>query len=116
VFDAVEDAFEGIDFLVTACLGVAGVPNGETGRTVGPTVIGGRPVEPTIGWCLTHPINFSGHPAITIPIGDTPDGLPVGLQIVGRRWQDHQLLAFAGMVEELLGAPTAASRFAGDLR
>jgi amidase/aspartyl-tRNA(Asn)/glutamyl-tRNA(Gln) amidotransferase subunit A len=116
VFDAVEDAFEGIDFLVTACLGVAGVPNGEPGRTVGPSVIADRPVEPTIGWCLTHPINFSGHPAITIPIGDTADGLPVGLQIIGRRWHDHQLLAFARVVEELLQAPTAAGRFSGHLR
>lgn len=35
----------------------------------------------------TMPFNVSGHPAIAVPIGQTKDGLPIGMQIVGKRWR-----------------------------
>jgi len=99
VFDAIELALEHCDVIATPTLAVAGVENGEWGRTVGPTWINGVEVESTIGWTLTHPLNLSGHPAITVPIGFTAEGLPVGLQLVGRRWDDAGLLALATSIE-----------------
>jgi amidase/aspartyl-tRNA(Asn)/glutamyl-tRNA(Gln) amidotransferase subunit A len=102
VFDAIELAFEHCDVIATPTLAVAGVENGEWGRTVGPTSIHGVEVEPTIGWTLTHPLNLSGHPAITVPIGFTTEGLPVGLQLVGRRWDDAGLTALAAAIEASL--------------
>lgn len=46
---------------------------------------------------LTRPFNLSGHPAISIPVpSDT--GLPVGLQLVGRRAEDEFLCALAGRI------------------
>lgn len=111
VFDAIEDAFDVVDVIATPCLGVAGVPNGRFGATIGPTEIGGRPVEPTIGWCLTYPTNFSGHPSVTVPIGVGADGLPIGLQLIGSRWADRDLLGLAAGVEALIGnRPRTAAR------
>lgn len=44
-----------------------------------------------------------GVPAISVPIGITASGLPVGLQIVGHGGQDHAVLEFAQYVEEIRG-------------
>jgi amidase/aspartyl-tRNA(Asn)/glutamyl-tRNA(Gln) amidotransferase subunit A len=51
---------------------------------------------------MTFPINFTGHPAISVPAGFTPEGLPVGLQIVGRRHADETVLALASRFERML--------------
>lgn len=48
-------------------------------------------------------ISVAGLPAISIPIGDTPEGLPVGAQIVARRGDDGALMRFAAACESLLG-------------
>lgn len=45
------------------------------------------------------PYNLTGQPSIVLPIGQTPDGLPVGVQIIGRRWNDMRLLAIAAALE-----------------
>lgn len=42
------------------------------------------------------PFNLSGHPAVVIPIGQTQDGLPIGMQIIGKRWREMELLAIGG--------------------
>nr|WSW66789.1 amidase [Streptomyces sp. NBC_00995] len=52
---------------------------------------------------LTCAFNLSGHPAASVPAGFTPDGCPVGLQLVARRGADARLLAAARAVEEALG-------------
>jgi amidase len=41
----------------------------------------------------------TGHPAISAPAGFTPEGLPVGLQIVGRARDDWGVLQFANAFE-----------------
>jgi amidase len=38
-------------------------------ETVGPSRINDVEVDPLIGWCLTYFVNFSGHPAVSIPAG-----------------------------------------------
>ena len=45
--------------------------------------------------------NFTGHPVVVIPIGKTKSGLPIGVQIVGKRWQDLELLAIAKEIERM---------------
>ena len=44
---------------------------------------------------FTRPFNFSGHPAISLPCGFTPAGLPVGLQLVGRLFDEATVLRAA---------------------
>jgi amidase len=41
------------------------------------------------------PFNLSGHPAVVIPIGQTQNGLPIGMQVVGKRWKEIEMLAIA---------------------
>jgi amidase/aspartyl-tRNA(Asn)/glutamyl-tRNA(Gln) amidotransferase subunit A len=77
------------------------VDNVNNGNTKGPDQINGEPVDPLIGWCLTYPINLIGHPAASIPAGLTPNNLPVGMQIIGRRYADADVLAASAALERL---------------
>ncbi len=43
--------------------------------------------------------NLTGFPALTVPVGHDPDGLPVGLQLMGRPWAEHTLLTAGSVVE-----------------
>ncbi len=71
----------------------------------GPSHIDGTPVDPFFDdWCvLALPANLTGQPACAVPTGLTPDGLPVGMQVIGPRWSDSRVLAVADRHEELTG-------------
>lgn len=100
ILAAVENVFRGFDYIVSPTLSVLSVDNTDDGNTLGPAEVNGEPVDRLIGWCLTYPFNFSGHPAISIPAGFATNGFPVGLQIVGRRWADLSVLAAADAFEK----------------
>lgn len=51
----------------------------------------------------TMPFNLSGHPAVVIPVGQTQKGLPVGLQVVGKRWREGDLFAIATQIDSIVG-------------
>ncbi|MET8872241.1 amidase [Nocardia sp. NPDC004604] len=101
VFDMINGVLEDYDAIVTPTTAVAGVANTEDGWTVGPDTVNGESVDPLLGWCLTHPFNYSGHPAISVPAGTSPVGLPVGMQIVGRRFRDDTVLGLAAAYERI---------------
>ena len=48
---------------------------------------------------LTQLFNMTGHPAIALPAGTTPDGWPVGVHLVGRHGRTGRLLDLAAAVE-----------------
>jgi aspartyl-tRNA(Asn)/glutamyl-tRNA(Gln) amidotransferase subunit A len=48
----------------------------------------------------TRPFNAFGLPAVSIPCGFTDDGLPVGLQIAGPKFDESSVLAFAHAFEQ----------------
>jgi Asp-tRNA(Asn)/Glu-tRNA(Gln) amidotransferase A subunit family amidase len=52
------------------------------------------------------PANLTGHPAISFPAGYTAAGLPVGMQAMGRHWDEHLLLRIAYNAERLLARRT----------
>jgi amidase len=65
-----------------------------------PTQINGKPLDNYTQWFyLTYGITVTGLPAISVPCGFTRGGLPVGLQIVGRRCQDAAVLRAAAAFE-----------------
>ncbi len=73
-----------------------------------PTEVAGRRLETYIQWVyLTYAISVVGLPAISVPCGFTRAGLPVGLQIVGRRMQDAAVLRAAAAFER--AAPWAGT-------
>ena len=49
-------------------------------------------------------VSVTGHPAISVPAGFTPEGLPVGLQIVGRHQDDLGVLQLAYAFEQATGS------------
>ena len=62
-----------------------------------------------LAWvAFTYPFNLTGQPAATVPCGFTKDGLPIGLQIVGRRLMDATVLQAAAAFEA--AAPWADRR------
>jgi Asp-tRNA(Asn)/Glu-tRNA(Gln) amidotransferase A subunit family amidase len=46
--------------------------------------------------------NFTGLPAISFPVGYTTSGLPIGMQAMGRAWQEHLLLRLAVNAEQAI--------------
>jgi len=87
--------FEKYDLLLTPT--VACPPFGL--NRFGPETIDGQSVE---GWgwtAFTYPFNLTGQPAATVPCGWTADGLPVGLQIVGRRYDEATVLRASAAFE-----------------
>ena len=65
----------------------------------GPEIIEGRLVPPFAWLAFTFPMNMTGQPAASVPAGWTADGLPVGLQIVGRHLDDAMVLKAATAFE-----------------
>ncbi len=64
------------------------------------TEIAGEKMETYIDWMKScYYITVTGHPAISVPCGFTAEGLPVGIQIVGRHRQDFGVLQLAHAFE-----------------
>ena len=55
----------------------------------------GRLLEPLSPRNYTVPLNYPGVPALTVPCGFDGQGLPIGIQLVGRHWAEGTLLAVA---------------------
>jgi aspartyl-tRNA(Asn)/glutamyl-tRNA(Gln) amidotransferase subunit A len=96
-YDHVRRYFDGHDLLLTPTIAT---PPFKVGLD-NPTEIAGRPVEPYDWIPFTYPFNLTGNPAASVPCGFTKDGLPIGLQIVGRRFDDVTVLRVAAGYERL---------------
>ena len=100
VYDAVQDVLGRYDLLLTPTLTCLPVENADDGNTLGPSHINGEPINRLIGWCPTFLFNFTGHPAASVPAGLAEGRWPVGLQIVGRRFQDADVMRASAFFEE----------------
>jgi aspartyl-tRNA(Asn)/glutamyl-tRNA(Gln) amidotransferase subunit A len=107
-WDSVRPLFEKYDLLLTPSVSVPALPLGR----INPE---GWPQHPWdwLDWAsFSYPFNFTGQPACSIPAGFTKAGLPVGLQIVGRRFADLTVLQAAAAFEK--GRPWQKKRPALD--
>jgi aspartyl-tRNA(Asn)/glutamyl-tRNA(Gln) amidotransferase subunit A len=87
--------FERYDLLLTPTIACPPFPVGLDH----PSEVAGRAVEP-YGWIpFTYPFNLTGQPAASVPCGFTRTGLPIGLQVVGRRHADAAVLRASAAFE-----------------
>ena len=94
----IDQALEGRVALVCPTLPIAAPPIGAA--TV-PVRGGDEPVRSAM-LRLTHPFNLGRQPAVSLPCGVTPQGLPVGLQLIGPFGHTLQLLQLSAAVERVL--------------
>jgi aspartyl-tRNA(Asn)/glutamyl-tRNA(Gln) amidotransferase subunit A len=98
------DFFSGYDLLLTPA--VACPAFAATGPV--PALIDGKDASATGAEAFSMLANAAWVPAISIPAGLTADGLPVGLQVIGRRWSDDLLLRLAQLMESVQPWPPNA--------
>ena len=87
-----DEAFGRADAIITPATPVPATP-------LGASVLQIRGGEETVRSAmvrLDRPANVSGNPAVSIPCGWTKNGLPIGLQLIGRHWDEAMLLQIAG--------------------
>jgi Asp-tRNA(Asn)/Glu-tRNA(Gln) amidotransferase A subunit family amidase len=99
------DFWKDCDVLATPTLAV---PPFSTRLPLGPDRVAGLKIDPHLDWTFTWPFNLTGQPAVSIPCGWTKEGLPLGLQLVGRRGADGLVLRVAAAIESL--APWSGRR------
>jgi Asp-tRNA(Asn)/Glu-tRNA(Gln) amidotransferase A subunit family amidase len=81
-----------------------------------PGEIDGRPTRTYFHWlALAYVVTLVGHPAVSLPVGLDANGMPFGLQIVGRRGGDAAVLAVAAEVERLLAGDPRTARPTPDI-
>lgn len=82
-----------------------GVPAGPVEQEY-PPEIDGKPVTDYVDWLKFSFLSVAtGLPALSMPCGFTPDGMPVGLQLLGPPRGEARLLAAARAIEDALGGP-----------
>src|SRR5205085_6995063 len=95
-----EQFFQAWDVLLCPPSMITAFPHCETGS---PLRVDGQEV---IYWMVnTHTtlFNYTGHPAVVLPYKLDRDGLPIGLQMIGRRWGETHLLAIAKALSQVTG-------------
>ena len=100
IYRRVQTWFDRFDVIAMPTLARTALPIEE--RLFEPIEIEGRPVDTVrkAWYPYTHPFNLTGNPAVTLPAGLHGDGLPVAIQLVGRRGEDARLLRVAALFEQ----------------
>ncbi|CAL9624816.1 amidase [Streptomyces sp. enrichment culture] len=100
------EAFEGIDAFVLPTVAITPVAHGEFFL---PQPDGGMDVVPVASTRFAHPASLAGLPALSVPCGSPGDGLPVGLQFMGRPHGEQTVLRLGRLYETLNGGPWPAA-------
>jgi amidase len=73
-------------------------------KTGMPIPVDGSDVPYWMGlWGHCAPFNLTGHPAVVLPLTRSAEGLPIGIQVVGKLWGEIKLLAIARKLAEVIG-------------
>ncbi|KAK7751857.1 hypothetical protein SLS62_006158 [Diatrype stigma] len=98
---AYDKALEEVDVLITPCAPTLAMPHPDPESRISDKLNSSTGVISN-----TCPFNVTGHPALSVPCGSaaTPDHpdiqLPIGMQIIGRRWEDETTLMAAALFEQ----------------
>ena len=96
--DEFDHALHGVDALLTPTLPITATEIGQREVSIGD-------YEESVRSALTRftgPTNLTGHPSLSIPCGTTATGLPVGLQLIGRHFDEATLYRFGHAYEEAM--------------
>ena len=99
LWDRLRPVFEQYDLLLCPTSAVTAFELEPPGP-LGPMVIDGQEVGPLAWMSYTFPFNFTGQPAASVPCGMSSGGLPVGLQLVGRMYDEVSILRAAAALEQ----------------
>ncbi len=99
MYDDVAPLLERYDALICPTVGTHAVrADAKPWETI---TVGGREIDTDFGWVLTHPFNMlSRLPVLAIPNGIASNGLPTGIQIVARSFDDHRVFQLAHALEQ----------------
>ena len=100
-FDA---AFDACDLLLAPTVPMTAFAQGETA---------GDPVQTYLTDICTVPVNITGLPAVSVPCGYDAQGLPIGMQLIGRRFDEGGILAAARCYEREVFAPVRREAASG---
>ncbi len=95
-----EHFFRDWDILLCPASMTTAFPHCDTGS---PLSVDGQPVDYWTVSAHSALFNYSGHPAVVLPCGYDQDGLPIGLQLVTRRWGEARLLSIAKAISAISG-------------
>ncbi|MBL8561983.1 MAG: Asp-tRNA(Asn)/Glu-tRNA(Gln) amidotransferase subunit GatA [Gemmobacter sp.] len=70
-----------------------------------------NPVEMYLNDVFTVTLNLAGLPGVSVPVGLDPDGLPLGLQLIGKPWEEGELLNHAYVLERAAGFVSKPSKW-----
>ena len=101
ILDAHLDVFDKYDIILAPVTGCMPVKNSDDSNTLGPQTIGGQAVDRLIGFGYTYLENMVGTPAASVPIKLGKNNLPIGLQVIGRRYFDEVVFSVAYALEEV---------------
>ncbi|MBP5179914.1 MAG: amidase [Clostridiales bacterium] len=101
ILDEQQNVFDKYDLIISPVTTCAPVLNASDRNTKGPVILNGKPCDPLIGFCLTLLENFTGNPAASVPCGFTKNGLPVGMQIIGKKYRDEDVFAASHTFEQI---------------
>jgi Asp-tRNA(Asn)/Glu-tRNA(Gln) amidotransferase A subunit family amidase len=101
VYKVFDQYFKEYDVLITPTTPICAfkIEMGERG-TIFP-IIKGKALNITSWMSYTYPLNMTGLPAASIPCGWTSEGLPIGMQIIGRRFDEKTVLQVSKAFEEI---------------
>jgi len=100
---------------VVACpiLATVAFPHDHTEQRLRKLDIDGTPQPYSLQAVWAGVATLTGQPATAVPIGRSPEGLPVGVQIVGPYLEDRTTIAFAGLIEQAFGGFVPPPGYAG---
>jgi aspartyl/glutamyl-tRNA(Asn/Gln) amidotransferase subunit A (EC 6.3.5.-) len=90
IYNDFEEVFKKVDLILTPVTPTLPFKIGEKTNS---------PMEMYLSDIFTIPANLAGLPALSLPTGFKKDGLPVGFQIIGKRFEDNKVLGFGKFYE-----------------